>query len=51
MGKRYNIYLDKKGWISESIYYSCILENLYEKEEYKQAISDAFDKYKRAIRY
>ncbi|ERL26037.1 MULTISPECIES: hypothetical protein [unclassified Leptotrichia] len=43
--------LDKKERISESIYYSYILENLYEKEEYKQAISDAFDKYKRAIRY
>ena len=43
--------LDKKERISESIYYSYILENLYEKEEYKQAINDAFDKYKRAIRY
>ncbi len=43
--------LGKEERISESIYYSYILENLYEKEDYKQAISEAFSKYKRAIRY
>ena len=43
--------LDKKEAISKSMYYSYILENIFESEEYKQEFSEAFDKYKRTIRY